>query len=89
MDRRLLSMLGGEIRRCGPVGLNKPGGRTGAKSRIPSRDVYEPYLIQEGYLLRNPQRAGRPRRWPIDTSDLPRRKESRGRLLLTSRGTVT
>ncbi len=50
MDRRLLSMLvekyGG-----GPVGLNNLAAALGEEPDT-IEDVYEPYLIQEGYLLR-------------------------------------
>jgi Holliday junction DNA helicase RuvB len=50
MDRRLLSTLvekyGG-----GPVGLNNLAAALGEESDT-IEEVYEPYLIQEGYLLR-------------------------------------
>ncbi len=50
MDRRLLALLvekyGG-----GPVGLNNLAAALGEESDT-IEDVYEPYLIQEGYLLR-------------------------------------
>ena len=50
MDRRLLALLV-EKYSGGPVGLNNLAAALGEESDT-IEDVYEPYLIQEGYLLR-------------------------------------
>jgi Holliday junction DNA helicase RuvB len=53
MDRRLLRLLIDKFA-GGPVGLNNLSAAIGEESDT-IEDVYEPYLIQQGYLMRNPR----------------------------------
>ena len=53
MDKRILEMIMVNFK-GGPVGLNSLSVAVGEESDT-IEDVYEPYLIQEGYMMRTPQ----------------------------------
>ncbi len=53
MDNRILSTLIDKFR-GGPVGLNTVATAVGEQSGT-LEEVYEPYLIQEGFLMRTPR----------------------------------
>ena len=53
MDKRILEMIMVNFK-GGPVGLNSLSVAVGEEADT-IEDVYEPYLIQEGYMMRTPQ----------------------------------
>ncbi len=62
MDNRLLQVII-DFYHGGPVGLKTLSVAVGEEERT-IEDVYEPYLIQEGFLMRTPQgRIATPRAW--------------------------
>ncbi len=62
MDNRLLQLII-EFYHGGPVGLKTLAVAVGEEERT-IEDVYEPFLIQEGFLMRTPQgRVAAPRAW--------------------------
>ena len=62
MDNRLLEIII-KFYHGGPVGLKTLAVAVGEEDRT-IEDVYEPYLIQEGFLMRTPQgRIAAPRAW--------------------------
>ena len=66
MDRALLLAIIDKFD-GGPVGLETLAAAVG-EERDTIEDVYEPYLIQEGFLARTPRRAASRRRAPARTS---------------------
>ena len=50
MDRKLLLLLIDKFN-GGPVGIDSLASSIGEEN-IPFEDVYEPYLVQEGYIIR-------------------------------------
>ena len=65
MDLRILGTIIDKFR-GGPVGINNIATAVGEDAGT-VEEVYEPYLIQEGYLQRTPEAAKQPR-WPTSTS---------------------
>lgn len=64
MDKRLLETLIANFK-GGPVGVNSLAVAIGEEAGT-IEDVYEPYLIQEGYLMRTPQgRIATDRAWEL------------------------
>ena len=64
MDKRILETITIKFR-GGPVGINSLAVAVGEEADT-IEDVYEPYLIQEGYLLRTPQgRVAADKAWSV------------------------
>ncbi len=64
MDKRILETITMKFR-GGPVGINSLAVAVGEEADT-IEDVYEPYLIQEGYLLRTPQgRLAADKAWAV------------------------
>ena len=64
MDKRILETITMKFR-GGPVGINSLAVAVGEEADT-IEDVYEPYLIQEGYMLRTPQgRVAADKAWAV------------------------